>query len=173
MGLPNAIAIDSGTVLVAIPLIVLPIAAIAFAMSGPAWRSIGKGPFAIEQELPPPRPSSANQVRQPFDGEFDPRNQSGPEGRDRHMQEVEARQMLEAKAYRQRRRGEAEIDVEAEVARALAIEAAPPPARHAELEAEIRQLVVARNERRLRQGKEPLDVEAETRRQLDDLVGSP
>ncbi len=156
MGLPSAIAIDSGTVLVAIPLIVLPIAAITFAMAGSAWRSIGKGPFAIEQELPPPRAAA-----------------SPPLPIDRETQAAEARQMLEAKAYRQRRRGEAEIDVEAEVARALAIEAAPLTAKQAELEAEVRQLVVARNERRLRQGKEPLDVEAETRRELDNLVGSP
>ena len=50
-GMPFAtgsVAIDSGTVLVLITVVVLPIAAIAFARSGPAWSSIGKGPLAID-----------------------------------------------------------------------------------------------------------------------------
>jgi len=96
------IGVQGGYVLVAITLIALPIAAVAFARSGPAWRGIGKGPFAIEQELPPTR------MRQP----------EPPV--DRALQEAEARQMLEAKSYRRRRRGEAPLDVEAEVARMLA-----------------------------------------------------
>lgn len=50
------ISIESGTVLLLITLIALPIAAIAFAGSGRAWREIGKGPFAIEQDLPPQGP---------------------------------------------------------------------------------------------------------------------
>jgi hypothetical protein len=50
-GMPFAtglVAVDSGSVLVLITLVVAPIAAIAFARSGPAWSSIGKGPLAIE-----------------------------------------------------------------------------------------------------------------------------
>jgi hypothetical protein len=83
--------------------------------------------------------------------------------------------MLEAKAARQRRRGERPMDVEAETARLLetAAERPSPDERlEAELRAEVRQLVVARNERRRRQGLGPLDVEEETDRQLADLVGS-
>ena len=83
--------------------------------------------------------------------------------------------MLEAKRERQRRRGEAPIDVEAETTRLLEPGAgAERGARQdAELRAEVRQLVVTRNERRMRKGLEPLDVEAETERQLEDFVGSP
>jgi len=156
MALVGAIAIDNGSVLVLITLVVLPIAAIAFARSGPAWRGIGKGPLAIEQELPPSRLTAPPPVS-------------------RAVQEAEARQMVEAKSYRRRLRGEAPLDVEAELERALATGGAEPAvgtARHDELRAEIRQLVVARNERLLRQGKEPLDVEAEIERELADLIGS-
>jgi len=88
------------------------------------------------------------------------------------IQAAEVRQMLAAKAERQKVRGEPAIDVEAESERLLAAaEKSPAPARDAELRAEVRQLVVARNERRRRAGMEPLDVEAETERQLADLAG--
>ena len=56
-------AIDNGTVLVLITVLVLPIAAIAFARSGGAWRRVGKGAFAIEQELPPAKPAPAQVER--------------------------------------------------------------------------------------------------------------
>ena len=78
--------------------------------------------------------------------------------------------MLEAKACRQIERGEAPIDIDAELRRLMeppAIAAKADPA----LVAEIRQLVVARNERRARQGKDRLDVDAEIARQLRDLEG--
>jgi hypothetical protein len=149
-----AIAISSGTVIVLITLAVLPIAAVSFARAGGAWRGIGGGRFSIEQ-APPPARSGA------------------PEEDDRAVQETEARQMLEAKAYRRQRRGEvAEIDVEAEVSRLLDLDAeAAGGGRDEELRAEVRSLVVARNERRARHGEEPLDVDAETDRQLADLLG--
>jgi hypothetical protein len=73
--------------------------------------------------------------------------------------------MLEAKSARREARGEAPLDVDAEVARLTAPSADSDPA----LREEVRQLVVARNERRLRQGKEPLDVDAEVERQLREL----
>jgi len=150
--LVGAVGIQRGYVLAAITLLALPIAAIAFARSGPAWRSLGKGRYAIEQELAPPRQSHS----------------SPPV--DRELQAAEARQMLEAKSYRRQRRGESALDVEAEVARLL--QSAPPEAGFdEELRAEVRELVVARNERRMRAGEEPLDVEAEVERQLRDLVG--
>ena len=80
--------------------------------------------------------------------------------------------MLEAKAYRQRSRGEPPLDVDAELAKLLA-EAPRHRASSADpqLADEVRQLVVARNERRVRQGKEPLDVDREVERQLRELEG--
>lgn len=97
-----------------------------------------------------------------------------PKGRevDPAIQAAEVRQMLVAKAERQKVRGEPVLDVDAESARLLAAADERPPApRDAELRAEVRQLVIARNERRRRAGMEPLDVEAETDRQLADLSG--
>jgi hypothetical protein len=79
--------------------------------------------------------------------------------------DAEIRQLLEAKSARRVARGEAPLDVDAEIA-ALSQPAAPADA---ELRDEVRQLVVARNERRLARGEEPLDVESEVDRQLRDL----
>jgi hypothetical protein len=75
----------------------------------------------------------------------------------------EIRQMLEARNARRRRRGEPEIDVDAEIARLTA------PQIDSELRSEIRDLVIARNHRRARQGKPPLDIEAEIEREIADL----
>lgn len=149
---PGLIGLESGHVIVAITLLVLPIAAIAFARSGRAWEGIGKGPFSIESE-PPPKPSAGP-----------------PSAAERRLQEAEARQMLEAKAYRRARDGGAPVDVEAELQRLLGGDA--PTEVDDALREEVRQLVVVRNERRMRRGEEPLDVEAETERQLADLIGS-
>jgi hypothetical protein len=134
-----------------------PIAGILFRRVSAGWDSVGKGPFAIEQQLP--------QV---------PRYLSGPAPAvDPAIQAAEVRQMLEAKQERQRRRGEAPIDVETEAARLLAApDRAAGTRQDAELRAEVRQLVVSRNERRMRSGLEPLDVEPEIERQLEDFVGS-
>jgi len=145
--------IQAGYVLTAITLLALPIAATAFARSGPLWQNLGKGRFAIEQELPPPSRGLGQPTPPP----------------DRELQEKEARQMLEAKSYRAQQRGEAPLDVEAEVARLLDSDAAAPPAIDAQLRDEVRQLVLAQNERRMRRGEAPLDVAAETERQLADL----
>ena len=144
--------IQAGFVLTLITLIALPVALIAFARSGPLWQSVGRGPFAIEQELPPP--SSISRPDPPVD---------------RKLQEAEARQMIEAKSFRRQRRGEAALDVEAEVARLFDAPGAAGPAIDEKLRAEVRQLVVARNERRMRRGEQPLDVEGEVERQLADL----
>jgi hypothetical protein len=97
----------------------------------------------------------------------------GPRGEvDPAIQAAEVRQMLAAKAERQKVRGEPVLDVEAESVRLLAAaDESPSPARDEELRGEVRQLVVARNERRRRAGLEPLDVAAETERQLADLAG--
>ena len=90
------------------------------------------------------------------------------------IQAAEVRQMLAAKAARQRQkvRGERVLDVETESARILAAAEEHTPVGHGqELRAEVRQLVVARNERRRRAGLEALDVTAETERQLAELSG--
>lgn len=146
------IDLQAGYVLTLIALIALPVALIAFARTGPLWQSVGKGRFAIEQEIPPP--SSISRPDPPVD---------------RRLQETEARQMIEAKSYRRRRRGEAALDVEAELRRLLDSPGAGGPAIDETLRAEVRQLVVARNERRMRRGEDPFDVEAEIERQLADL----
>ena len=152
MPLPLAINdVDSGTVLIVIVLITIPIGAIAFAASGPALKALGKGRFAIEQQLP--------------------RKTMGPPAPiDKKEQEVEVRQMVEAKSYRREARGEAPLDVDAEVERLLGDrDPTGSLARDLELREEVRQLVVARNERRMRRGEAPLDVGEEIERQLRDL----
>jgi hypothetical protein len=138
--------------------IAAPIAGVLLRRVAGGWDSIGKGPFAIEQQLPLPRYVSG--PAQPVDPA---------------IQAAEVRQMLVAKSERQKRRGEAPIDVDAEATRLLVPAAEVPGAgrrQNAELRAEVRQLVVTRNERRMGKGLEPLDVEAETERQLADFVGS-
>jgi hypothetical protein len=145
--------VELGTVLIVVVLVALPLGAIAFAMgAGNALRQIGKGDFAIEQEMPqkggsgPPPPVSAA------------------------VREEEIRQMVEARSYRRVARGEEALDVDAEVEKLM-----EPAGRSAslgqdhDLREEIRQLVIARNERRKRQGKDALDVEKEIERQLSDL----
>jgi hypothetical protein len=83
--------------------------------------------------------------------------------------EQEIRQMLGARSERLVRRGQAPLDIDAEVARLLAPAAGAPSSRDAALVEEVRQLVVARNERRVRQGLEPLDVDGEVSRTLQEL----
>jgi len=78
------------------------------------------------------------------------------------VRDAEIRQMLAAANERRARRGQAPLDVAAELARLTG--GATDPA----LEAEVRALVQARNERRARRGQAPLDVEAEVRRALSD-----
>jgi hypothetical protein len=151
---PAAIELDKGTVLVAITVIVLPIAAIAFARSGSAWGDLGKGPFSIGQESPPPPTGSDSAAA--VDA----------------VRAAEVRQMIEAKSYLRQRRGGTPIDVEAEVALVLESVSAGGEGIREELWTEVRQMVLARNERRLRRGEAPLDVEAETQRQLADFIGS-
>jgi hypothetical protein len=77
----------------------------------------------------------------------------------------EIRQLLGARNERRARKGEAPLDVEAELKRLTG------PAVDPGLKQEIRQLVVARNERRQRAGKPPLDVDAEVERQMRELSG--
>lgn len=92
------LAISNGEVIIGVVLLVAPIAAIAFAGSGAVYREIGKGAFAMDHD----RSASGSDL--------------GP-AMSRAAREVEVRQLLEAKAFRQRARGETPIDVDAELAR--------------------------------------------------------
>jgi hypothetical protein len=76
----------------------------------------------------------------------------------------EIRQMLDARNERRERRGEAPLDVEAELA------ALDGTTVDAGLRDEVLQLVLARNERRVRAGKAPLDVDAEVERRIRELT---
>jgi hypothetical protein len=141
----------------AFPIVVFGAVALSVVMSivfllsrGSLFDHIGDGGLQAERdpgpEMPPPPPGSAA---------------------DRAEQEREIRQMLGARSARMVGRGEAPLDIDAEVARLM------EPTRRSShdpgLATEVRQLVVARNERRARQGLEPLDVEAEVKRTLDEL----
>jgi hypothetical protein len=121
-------------------------AVVSYVGSGNVYKSIGKGQFALDSEDRPkgPKPGSPAALAE---------------------QAEEVRQMVQARSDRREARGEAPLDVDAEVAALLR----PQSGEDAQLREEVRQLVVARNERRMRRGEEPLDVEAEVDRQLRDL----
>ncbi|MGH2953687.1 MAG: hypothetical protein ACRDK9_06645 [Solirubrobacterales bacterium] len=154
MAVTPPLAISEGEAILIIVFAAIPIAAIAFAAgAGNALRQVGKGQFSVDFEHDMP------QAMRDSDAEASAA-----------AREDEIRQLLEAKAYRQSARGEAPLDVDAELGRLLEEEqAAPGTGEDPQLREEVRQLVVARNERRQRQGKEPLDVEAEIERQLREL----
>jgi hypothetical protein len=136
-----------GTVLIAVSLLAVVIAAISYWGSGRIYSGLGRGDLEMDHERAAPSPSSPRAAAEAHE---------------------EIVQMLEAKSRRREARGEAPLDVEAELA---ALTATTGIAHDPALRDEVRQLVIARNERRLRQGKEPLDVEAEVERQLRDLGG--
>jgi hypothetical protein len=138
---------DAFGITVIVVAIVAGIAAIvSYIGSGDVYKSIGKGTFALDgdDESRPRKPGSQAALAE---------------------QAEEVRQMIQARSDRREARGEAPLDVDAEVAALLR----PAPSDDADLREEVRQLVIARNERRIRNGQEPLDVEAEVERQLRDL----
>jgi hypothetical protein len=133
------------TVIIGVSIIAIVVAVVVAISSGGLYERIGSGGLSMDRDdsRRGPQPGSTQ-----YQAEAD----------------AEIRQLVEAKSARRVARGEAPLDVEAEI-RALS---APAPA-DAELREEVRQLVVARNERRMARGQEPLDVEAEVERQLRDL----
>ena len=131
-----------GTVLIAVSLLAVVVAAVSYWGSGRIYTGLGRGDLELERDRPVAAASAAEA-------------------------QEEIRQMLQAKSERRAARGEAPIDIDAEMASLMR----GPSTADAALRDEVRQLVVARNERRLRQGKEPLDVETEVDRQLRDLGG--
>ena len=147
------LALSNGDVILLVVIVAIPVVALSFLGAGAAFQQIGKGAFAIEQEPRPKRGAPLPPVP-------------------REVREAEIRQMLEAKAYRQAARGQAPLDIDAELGRILAADEAQParpPAADPELVAEVRSLVEASNARRIRMGRAPLDVDAEVERQLRDL----
>jgi hypothetical protein len=133
--------VEFGTIIIVVSIVAVLAAAVSYWGSGRVYGSIGDSDLMMRRETATSAPDSA-------------------EARE------EIRQMLEAKSARRQARGEAPLDVDAELA-ALARPGGDDPG----LREEVRQLVMARNERRMRQGKEPLDVEAEVDRQLRALGG--
>ena len=189
------LAISSGEVILIVTLISVPIAAIAFAGAGAAYRQIGKGAFSIDHDLAADGLSDSSAgLSAGLDedltgevagtGEGTPEGGEGAAGRGGQAAEIaagtgraggaslgtreeEIRQLLEAKAYRQVSRGEEPLNVDSELHRLL--DHVSVPGADPALAEEVRQLVVARNERRMRRGEPPLDVRAEVERQLREL----
>jgi hypothetical protein len=137
-------------VIIGISLVAIVVAVVASMASGGLYERIGRGGFSMDgheqQRGGGPKPGS-------------------PAAKAEADEEI--RQLVEAKSARRVARGQAPLDVDAEITR-ITQPVAPAPADD-DLREEVRQLVIARNERRARQGKEPLDVEAEIARQLREL----
>ena len=134
-------------VLIGVVVVGVVVALVSLRSTRGLYEGIGKGALSLDQpdRVPGPPPQSAP---------------------GRAEAQAEIRQMVEAKSARREARGEAPLDVEAEIA---ALNRPPEAARDDALRAEVRQLVIAGNERRARRGEEPLDVEAEVDRQLREL----
>src|SRR4051812_41803579 len=131
-------------VIVIVVAVVAGIAAIlSYIGSGDIYKSIGKGHFALDTDDRPAAPKAGSPAALAEQAE-------------------EVRQLVQAKSDRRESRGEAPLDVEAEVQALLR----PPGGDDAELREEVRQLVIARNERRARRGAGPPDVEARGGRQV-------
>jgi hypothetical protein len=138
-------------VIIGISLLAIVVAVAASIASGGLYERIGRGGLSM-------------------DGHEQERGARGPQpgsAAAKAEADEEIRQLVEAKSARRVARGQAALDVDAEIAR-ITQPAAAAPADEG-LRDEVRQLVVARNERRVRQGKEPLDVETEVERQLNEL----
>lgn len=134
-----------GTVLFAVVGLGAVLAIVTLAMSRRSYEEIGRGGLSLHEDDDGRRhrPADAAVARREADEEI--------------------RQMLTARNARRVRRGQAPLDVEAELHRLVS------PAGDPALREEVRQLVLARNARRERHGKPPLNVEAEIERQLGEL----
>lgn len=138
------------------------IAVVALLLAPVASRLIKNRGDAISGELDGGRTGAS--LSRHLDKQYESRNEGTG------MREAEIRQLLEAKAYGQRRRGEPELDVEVELERLIAENA---PVAETDVEAgaedEIREVVIANNARRERAGKPPLNVDKEVERRMRDL----
>ncbi len=138
---------DFGTVLIAVVLVAIVVACLSYIGSGAIYRGLGRTGLSLDEP---------DLTRGPAPG--------SPGAHAEAREEI--RQMLEAKSDRREARGQAPLDIDAEMADLTMGSGAAPDAA---LREEVRQLVVAGNERRMRRGEEPLDVKAEVDRQLRDL----
>jgi len=136
-----------GTVIIVLGTLLVIAAVLSLKGQRSAYRGIGRGAFSLDESMRPTGPAPSSPAA-------------------RAEAEAEIRQLVEAKSARREARGEAPLDVEAEIAALTR----PAPAADDELRDEIRQLVSARNARRVARGQAPLDVEAEVDRQLRDLA---
>jgi hypothetical protein len=132
--------VDFGTIIIIVAVVAVLLAGVSYWGSGRMYGNIGASDLVMRRE-----------------------SSSAPDSAEARE---EIRQMLEAKSARREARGEAPLDVDAELESLTRAGGDDPGLRD-----EVRQLVVARNERRVRQGKAPLDVEAEVERQLRALGG--
>jgi hypothetical protein len=130
-----------GIVIFAVVGISVVLAVVSLFFRGRTYDQIGRGGIGDDREIRP----------------------SAPSGVDLGERDDEIRQMLGAHNARAAARGEAQVDVEAELARLTA------PAIDPQLRQEVRELVIARNRRREARGEPPLDVDAEVERQLREL----
>ena len=145
--------VDFGTVIWVVVLVVAPVAAVLFVGAFGVLDQLGRGGLFVDERPPAPAPA-ANSPAAIAEREED------------------IRQLVQARSDRRRARGEASLDVDAEVHRLMELDPSVQPEEEqqdAALRAEVRQLVIARNERRAGRGEPPLDVEAEVDRQLRDL----
>ena len=134
-----------GYVIFGVVVVGVVVALVSLAFTGKLYDQIGRGGLSLNEDGPPrPEPGGAVYNRERDD---------------------EIRQMLVAKNARRSARGEAEQDVETELAELTR------PVMDAALLQEIRDMVVARNRRRVAKGREPLDVESEVERQVRDFGG--
>jgi len=138
-----------GIVIVVVAVAAGIVAIVVSVASGGLYERIGKGAFSLDGD---------ESARAPAPGSVASKAEA----------DEEIRQLVEAKSARRVMRGEAPLDVDAEIAELTRSSA---PSGDAALREEVRQLVVARNNRRVARGQEPLDVEAEVDRQLRDLGG--
>ncbi len=138
-----------GTILIVVCVVAVVVAAFSFYGSGTIYKGLGRsGAFSMDEpdrRRPAPGPMSAAASAEA---------------------QEEIRQMLQAKSDRREGRGQAPLDIEAEME---SLNRPATPQVDDALREEVRQLVVARNERRARQGKPPLEVEEEIDRQLRDI----
>ncbi|MGH2980212.1 MAG: hypothetical protein ACRDLQ_11350 [Solirubrobacterales bacterium] len=146
---------DFGTVIWIVVLVIGPVAAILFAGAFGLLDQLGRGGLFVDERPPRPAPVA-----------------NSPAARAERAADI--RQFVQARSDRRRARGQTGLDVDAEVERLMALDAAAQPEedqQDAALRAEVRQLVIARNERRAARGQPPLDVDAEVDQQLRDLAG--
>src|SRR4051812_12975242 len=133
-------------VIIVVSIVAMVVAVVVSIASGGLYDRIGAGMFSMDHEHPRRGPAP-----------------DSPQARAEAAAEI--RQLVEAKSARRVARGEAPLDVDAEIAALTS----PPPTADAGLREEARQLVVARNEGRMGRGQEPLAVESEVDRQLREL----